>query len=73
MELRSLHTPWTEGEYSTLLEEDFGRAYRAKPRQGKLPWENSPERQDQTIQSNGATDPAFGGLILSLLVATILG
>ena len=74
MELRSFPKPWTEGEYSTLLEEDFERANWARPRKVKLPWENNSERQDQTLQSIiGARDDALGGLILSLLVATILG
>ena len=73
MDLRSFQTPWTEGEYSTLLEEDFERANWARPRKVKLPWENNSERQDQALQSIGARDDALGGLILSLLVATILG
>ena len=73
MDLRSFEAPWTEGEYSTFLEEDFERANWARPRQVKLPWDDSHERQDQTPQSIGARDAALGGLILSLLVATILG
>ena len=72
MELHSFHTPWTEGEYSTLLEEDFERANWARPRHVNLPLGNSSDRQDQTLQSIGARDAALGGLNL-LLVATILG
>ena len=73
MDLRSFEAPWTEGEYSTFLEENFVRANWARPRQVKLPWDDSHERQDQTPQSIGARDAALGGLILSFIVATILG
>ena len=73
MELHSFHTPWTEGEDSTLLGEDFERANWVRSRQVNLPWENSSERQDQDLEFIGARDAALGGLILSLLVATILG
>ena len=73
MDLRSFEAPWTEGEYSTFLEEDFERANWARPRQVKLPFDDSHERQDQTPQSIGARDAALGGLILSFIVASILG
>ena len=73
MDLRSFQTPWRKGEYSTLLEEDFERANWARLRQVNLPWENSPDRQDQIPQSIGARDAALGGLILSFIVASILG
>ena len=73
MDLRSFQTPWTEGEYSTLLEEDFERANWARPSGGVKPWESSLERQgqDQAPQLSGRE--ALVGLLLSFLVATVLG
>ena len=72
MERQISYAAWTEGENSTLLEEDFERANWARPRHVNLPLGNSSDRQDQTLQSIGARDAALGGLNL-LLVATILG
>ena len=73
MALHSFHIPWTESQNSTLLEEDVKRANWARPRKVKR-WEKSLlERQQEQEDQLSAREAALGGIVLSLLVATILG
>ena len=62
------HAPWMESQNPTLLEEDWARPSQVKP------WERQEqEEEDQDVLQLNARDAALGGIILSLLVATILG
>ena len=72
MAVHSFDTPWTESQNSILLEEEIERANWARPSEEK-PWESSLERQgqDQAPQLSGRE--ALVGLLLSFLVATVLG